>query len=158
MTRSGDHHRFARFLAVGVLNTAFGYALYALLIWLGLAPQPALAVSFAIGVMWNYLTHARLVFDQSGYRRVLPYAGAYGLIYLINAVALQAAQGLIDAAHVAPGALVSFAEARAMIQVAKAGLPGDRVLLVGDMALEQGWCAAGRLAGYVPAARYFAAG
>ena len=91
MTRSGDHHRFARFLAVGVLNTAFGYALYALLIWLGLAPQPALAVSFAIGVMWNYLTHARLVFDQSGYRRVLPYAGAYGLIYLINAGALQAA-------------------------------------------------------------------
>ncbi len=73
-------------------------------------------------------------------------------------VALQAAQGLIEAAHVAPGALASFAEARAMIQVAKAGLPGDRVLLVGDMALEQGWCAAGRLAGYVPAARYFAAG
>lgn len=90
MTGSGDHRRFARFLAVGVLNTAFGYALYALLIWFGLAPQPALALSFAIGVMWNYLTHARLVFDQSGYRRVMPYAGAYGLIYLINAVALQA--------------------------------------------------------------------
>lgn len=91
MTRSDDRYRFMRFLAVGVLNTAFGYVLFALLIWFGLAPQPALAVSFAIGVMWNYMTHARLVFDQSGYRRLLPYTGAYGLIYLVNAVALQGA-------------------------------------------------------------------
>ncbi len=91
MTRAGDSKRFVRFLAVGVLNTAFGYVLYALLIWLGLAPQPALALSFAIGVLWNYLTHARLVFDQGGYQRLLPYVGAYGFIYLINAAALQAA-------------------------------------------------------------------
>ncbi len=73
-------------------------------------------------------------------------------------VVLQAAQGLIEAARVAPGALASFAEAKAMIQAAKAGLPGDRVLLVGDLTLEQDWCAAGRLAGYVAAAKYFAVG
>lgn len=91
MTGSADSIRFLRFLAVGVLNTAFGYALYALLVWLGLAPQPALALSFAAGVLWNYLTHARLVFDQRGYRQMLPYAGAYGVIYLINAAALQTA-------------------------------------------------------------------
>jgi hypothetical protein len=28
-------------------------------------------------------------------------------------------------------------------------------VLVGDMALERDWCAAGRLAGYVSAERYF---
>ena len=70
-------------------------------------------------------------------------------------MALQAAQGVIDAATLAPGALASFAQAAALIFAAKAGVPGDRVLLVGDMALERDWCAAGRLAGYVPAARYF---
>ncbi len=86
-----DGVRFVRFIAVGVLNTVFGYAAYAALIGLGLQPQPALALAFALGVMWNYLTHARLVFDQKGYRRLLPYTGAYGAIYLINAVALQAA-------------------------------------------------------------------
>ncbi len=86
-----DGARFVRFLAVGVLNTAFGYAAYAALIGLGLQPQPALALAFALGVMWNYLTHARLVFGQKGYRRLLPYAAAYGAIYLINAAALQAA-------------------------------------------------------------------
>ena len=70
-------------------------------------------------------------------------------------VALRAAEGALQAAFTAPGAFASFADSAALIRVARAGLPGDRVLLVGDMALEQGWCAAGRLAGYVPADRYF---
>jgi hypothetical protein len=69
--------------------------------------------------------------------------------------ALQAAEGALQAAFVAPGAWSGFSQSAALIRAACAGLPGDRVLLVGDMALEQGWCAAGRLAGYVPAARYF---
>ena len=72
-------------------------------------------------------------------------------------VALQAAMGVLQAAFVAPGALASFSQAADLIRVARAGLPGDRVLLVGDTALEQEWCAAGRLAGYVPAQQYFAA-
>lgn len=71
-------------------------------------------------------------------------------------VALQAGQGVFQAAFAAPDALASFAQAKALLQAAKAGLPGDRILLVGDMALEQSWCAAGRLAGYLPAERYFA--
>lgn len=71
--------------------------------------------------------------------------------------ALQAAQGALQAVFIAPAAMASFAQSAAMIREACGRLPGDRVLLIGDMALEQGWCAAGRLAGYVPAARYFAA-
>lgn len=71
-------------------------------------------------------------------------------------VALRAAQGALQAAFAAPGALGSFSDGAMLIRAACAGLPGDRVLLVGDMALEQSWCSAGRLAGYVPAARYFA--
>ena len=71
-------------------------------------------------------------------------------------VALQATAGLLQLAHPAPWAFQSFTETAALIRAAKAGLPGDRVLLIGDMALEQGWCAAGRLAGYVPAEKYFA--
>lgn len=62
----------------------------------------------------------------------------------------------IDSAYPAPFALAKFAEARAAIRLALGKVPGDRVLLVGDMALEQEWCAAGRLAGYLPAERFFA--
>lgn len=74
---------------------------------------------------------------------------------LVPEAAMQAAQGALQAAFAAPGAWSGFSQSAALIRVACAGLPGDRVLLVGDMALEEGWCAAGRLAGYVPAARYF---
>lgn len=88
LTRPTTLARFIRFLAVGVVNTGFGYAVYAALIFLGLAPQPALALAFAIGILWNYMTHARLVFGTAGLRKILPYAGAYAAIYAINAVAL----------------------------------------------------------------------
>ena len=44
------------------------------------------------------------------------------------------------------------------VRAALGKLPSDQVILVGDLGLERDWCAAGRLAGYLPAERYFAAG
>ena len=69
---------------------------------------------------------------------------------------LMAVTQVLDAAQMAPGWLTSFGDAARLIRAAIPGIPGDRVLLVGDHGLEQDWCAAGRLAGYLPAARYFA--
>lgn len=94
MKRAWNHrdvaNRFGRFLLVGLLNTAFGYAVYAMLLWLGLSPQPALIIAFSIGVMWNYMTTARFVFGSTGFRRLPAYVLAYLSIYLANASALQA--------------------------------------------------------------------
>lgn len=67
-----------------------------------------------------------------------------------------AAQGLrFDGAGRAPG-LLPFPALREALRALLGGVPGDRVLLVGDTALERDWCAAGRLAGYMPAGRFFA--
>lgn len=85
---SGDVVRLARFLAVGVVNTAVGYAIYAVLVMAGLHPQPALAVAFVLGVMWNYLTHARIVFGSGGVRRMPYYFAVYAGLYLFNSWAL----------------------------------------------------------------------
>lgn len=75
---------------------------------------------------------------------------------------LQAAQILqnpeLDAAHRAPYALASFREIATDLRAALGRNPGDRVLLVGDTALERDWCAPGRIAGYLSADRYFATG
>jgi hypothetical protein len=68
---------------------------------------------------------------------------------------LDAAGARIDTAHRAPDALASFGKAREMLRAALGRLPGDQVILVGDLSLERDWTAAGRLAGYVPAERYF---
>jgi hypothetical protein len=66
------------------------------------------------------------------------------------------AEGALDAAHPAPEALGSFRAAHAALRAALGPVPGDRVILVGDHTLERDWCAAGRLAAYLPAERYFA--
>jgi hypothetical protein len=74
----------------------------------------------------------------------------------LGPAALAAAAGpALDAAHPAPPPLGRFAAIGAALQAATAGLPRDRILLVGDTALERDWCAAGRLAFYLPAERYF---
>jgi hypothetical protein len=62
---------------------------------------------------------------------------------------------LIDAAHPAPAALAPWAETRRTLRAALGQLPGDRVLLVADTALEAEWATAARLAAALPAARYF---
>lgn len=83
--------QFGRFLLAGLVNTGFGYGVYALLVLVGLTPQPALALSFAVGVIWNYWTHARLVFGQRGLARLPAYMACYGLIYALNSGALALA-------------------------------------------------------------------
>ena len=61
----------------------------------------------------------------------------------------------LDRACDAPDLLARFGEAGHQLRAILGRVPGDRVILVGDMELERDWCAAGRLAGYLPAARYF---
>ena len=80
---------FLRFIAVGVANTAFGYAVYAIAVLMGAPPQIALVLQFLLGALWNYQMHARLVFAVEGWGRLPKYIGAYLLIYAVNAVALR---------------------------------------------------------------------
>ena len=69
---------------------------------------------------------------------------------------LQAGAGLIDAAHPAPRPFGSFSEARAAIRAARGDHKADGVVLVGAAPFEAEWCAAGKLAYYLPAERLFA--
>lgn len=62
----------------------------------------------------------------------------------------------LDAAHDAPFALAKFGAVAGVIRAALGKVPADRVLLIGDLAVERDWCAAGRLAGYLPAEAFFA--
>lgn len=111
---AADRFAFLRFVVVGVLNTAFGYAVYALLTLVGLAPQAALAIAFALGVVWNYFTHARLVFATRGVSRLPPYVLAYLGIYALNAAGLEALiragvpPVLAQGALVLPAAVLAF--------------------------------------------------
>lgn len=64
----------------------------------------------------------------------------------------------LEGAAPAPAAMASWREQRrAMLAaLAPAKLPSGGVLLIGDTGSEREWSEAGRLAGYLPAPRYFA--
>jgi hypothetical protein len=65
------------------------------------------------------------------------------------------ANPVLDGSWPAPYALAGFGEVRAVLRQALGKVPSDQVILVGDLGLERDWCAAGRLAGYLSAERYF---
>jgi hypothetical protein len=68
---------------------------------------------------------------------------------------MAAANPVLGGAFPAPYALAGFAEMRDRVRAALGAVPGDQVILVGDHGLERDWCAAARLAAYLPAERYF---
>jgi hypothetical protein len=69
---------------------------------------------------------------------------------------LRGARGALDAAHPAPPLLARWRDARAQMRAILDRTPSDRAVLVAEHPLESDWAAAARLAGSIPAKRYFA--
>ena len=79
-----------RFLAVGGINTIFGYSLYAVLVWLMLPPQIALLLSTILGVLFNFATYGRVAFDRRlGWASFFRFVAVYAVLYGINVVLLR---------------------------------------------------------------------
>ena len=72
---------------------------------------------------------------------------------------LRANAGVIDLAERAPGVFDSWSDTRRRLSALArdARVPADAVLVIGDTAIEKDWCATARMAGYLPAERYFGA-
>lgn len=76
--------QFLRFLLVGALNTAFGYGLFALLIWLRLPYPLAIGLATLGGIAFNFQTIGRLVFNGAKGSRRWRFVAVYGVVYLVN--------------------------------------------------------------------------
>ena len=103
MTRVLELWRYGQAAAV---NTAFGYGLFALLVWLGVERFAAQAVATVCGVLFNYLVYSRHVFrDRRASKAsfVLAYVGHY----LMN-VALLALFGAVIASVYVAGLLATL--------------------------------------------------
>lgn len=91
--------QFLRFLAVGLLNTLFGYAVFAVQVLAGIAPMPALVGTYLAGVPFNYFTTGRFVFGRAPRSRAsfLRFVAAYVVIYVFNAVLYRAVETAVAA-------------------------------------------------------------
>ncbi|MEO6361382.1 MAG: GtrA family protein [Sphingomicrobium sp.] len=85
--------RLIRYYQAAVVNTLFGFGLYAILVAAGLNMFVAQGIGFVCGVTFNYFTYSRHAFrDRQGSKRA--FVLAYGVNYLVN-LALLAGFSLV---------------------------------------------------------------
>ena len=80
--------RLIRFLLVGIINSAVGYGLFALFIYLGLHYSFAAFVATILSICFNFLSTGKLVFKQSGKAQAVRFALVYIFLYGLNVVFL----------------------------------------------------------------------
>lgn len=85
-----SNHRVVKFLCVGLLNTAFGYSVYAALVYVGIHYSLALLIATILGVIFNYFSFGRILFQGRGGLIVFgKFVTAYGTVYFFNAFILE---------------------------------------------------------------------
>jgi putative flippase GtrA len=75
-----------RFLAIGFVNTAFGYGLFAVLYAISQSHRAAILLATAAGTIFNFFTTGRLVFSDAKLSRLVPFVLCYGLVAAVNIV------------------------------------------------------------------------
>ena len=82
--------KIIKFLSTGILNTVFGYSVYAALLFIKTPYLIALLIATVAGVIFNYISFGRMVFNAHGSWFVFgKFVIAYGIIYGINAALLR---------------------------------------------------------------------
>jgi len=81
-----ESRRFGAFLAVGLVNTIFGYGVFVLIDLFSDSVRLAVVLSTTVGVLFNYLTTGRLVFANRGLRALAPFVMGYGVVLIANLI------------------------------------------------------------------------
>ncbi len=79
-----NRNQFYRFLFFGLINTAFGYGVYALLVYIGLSYVIANFAALVLGVLFSFKTQGRFVFLNQDNRLLWRFVLAWGGIYLVT--------------------------------------------------------------------------
>ena len=89
LVRNHGFWQFVRFLAVGSLNFAFYYTLFASLHLLGVRPTQAVVIATVIAVLFNFGTTGRIVFGNRRARLLPRFVSVYVIQTLLNITSLQ---------------------------------------------------------------------
>jgi putative flippase GtrA len=106
--------QFITFIFVGILNTLFGYALYAFFVFIGMTYPIALLTATCLGVLFNFLTIGRFVFDKFDARYFLKFISLYAVLFCLNLQAISYLEQLLHNLYAAgfiaamPIAMLSF--------------------------------------------------
>lgn len=83
---------FIKFILVGILNTAFGYGVFALLLYFGIHYSLAVILSTVAGILFNFKTTGVLVFKNHNNKLIFKFVTVYALICAIGIIFLRIAE------------------------------------------------------------------
>ena len=78
------HSQFARFVITGIINTLFGYSLFALFIFINLHYTLAVLLATCIGIVFNFYTIGTFVFLNNSRKLMLQFFAVYVIIYFVT--------------------------------------------------------------------------
>ena len=81
--------KFIRYLFVGALNTLFSLTVYWILVFFGVHYSLAVFISNMLGVLFNYKTTGKLVFESNSNKLILKFFAVYLFIYLLSIASLK---------------------------------------------------------------------
>ena len=86
-----EFRRLVRYGVVGLGTNGAFYLGFLGLLWAGMAPVLASAVTYVCGVIFSYLLNRRWTFDsQAGHRRDLPrFLAAYGIGLIVTVISMS---------------------------------------------------------------------
>jgi putative flippase GtrA len=87
-------NQFVRFFLVGTVNTAFGYLVFAGLVFAGLGYPVAALASTVSGAVFDFKTLGYAVFGRRGNSRMARFFAAFGLVYAFNVLGIWYFNGL----------------------------------------------------------------
>ena len=83
---------FIKFILVGILNTAFGYLAFALLLFLGLHYTLSVILSTIAGVLFNFKTTGTLVFKNHNNKLIFKFVAVYAITATLGIIILRIAE------------------------------------------------------------------
>jgi putative flippase GtrA len=78
-----------RFLAVGVLNTIFGYVTYAVILFIGFPYPVALLLATILGIIFNYFNFKKIFFGHRDWLAFFKFLAVYGAVFGVNTAGLR---------------------------------------------------------------------
>lgn len=79
-----------KFLMVGILNTAVGYSIFLIALWIGLHYSVAIAVATVLGTLFNFKSTGTMVFRSHDSSRLFRFIIVYCVVYSLNVAGVAA--------------------------------------------------------------------
>jgi len=115
------HVLFVKFILVGLVNAVFGYGVYLLCLFSGFNFAAAALISTLLGIVFNFFTTGRLVFESKKNSLFFKFFLVYGVLYLFTLSGLSAlnifgiSYEVGGAVMIIPNALLAFVLNKKMV-------------------------------------------